>query len=151
MSLAPSAGGDAAPNLIVLRSLGKFFGLAGARVGFVFAASSLLERLRARLGPWTVSGPSREIARLALRDRDWQGEMRPLLQAAGQRLATLLAPLGEIGATALFATVRSVHAKELHEYLARGGILTRHFEQESLIRFGLPVSETSWARLERAL
>jgi cobalamin biosynthetic protein CobC len=150
-SLAPLAGTDAAPNLIVLRSLGKFFGLAGARVGFVFAASSLLERLRTRLGPWPVSGPSREIAKRALLDRDWQIEMRSFLLASGHRLATLLAPLGGIGATALFATVRSPHAKDLHEYLARNGIFTRHFEQESMIRFGLPESEGSWARLDGVL
>lgn len=150
-SLTPLAGTDAAPNLIVLRSLGKFFGLAGARVGFVFAASSVLERLRTKLGPWTVSGPSREIARLALLDREWQKRMRFFLQVSGQRLATLLSPLGEIGATTLFTTVRSPRAGELHEYLARNGILTRHFEQGSMIRFGLPESEASWSRLDSVL
>lgn len=150
-SLAPLAGTDAAPNLIVLRSLGKFFGLAGARVGFVFAASCLLKRLGTLLGPWTVSGPSREVAKLALLDRDWQIKMRSFLLASGHRLAALLAPLGEIGATALFVTVRSPRAKEIHEYLARSGILTRHFDQEAMIRFGLPESEGSWARLDNVL
>ncbi|MBT0961907.1 threonine-phosphate decarboxylase CobD [Denitromonas iodatirespirans] len=150
-SLVPLAGSDAAPNLIVLRSLGKFFGLAGVRVGFVFAASPLLERLRAGFGPWAISGPSREVARLALLDRDWQRQMRERLPAAGQRLATLVAPLGEVGATALFATVRSPHASALHETLARGGILTRLFDQEAMIRFGLPDTEPAWARLEAAL
>jgi len=150
-SLAPLAGSDHAPNLIVLRSLGKFFGLAGARVGFVFAAPSLLARLAARLGPWPVPGPSRAVAKLALLDRDWQTEMRSFLLAAGRRLASRLAPLGEIGATALFATVRSPRARDLHDYLARNGILTRLFEQESLLRFGLPDSEGSWARLDGVL
>ena len=150
-SLAPLAGTDAAPNLVVLRSLGKFFGLAGARVGFVFAGSRLRERLRTRLGPWTVSGPSREIAKLALSDRDWQMKMRSFLLSSGERLATLLSPLGEIGATALFATVRSPHARDIHESLAQHGILTRFFENESMIRFGLPESEGSWVRLGDAL
>ena len=150
-SLAPLAGTDAAPNLVVLRSLGKFFGLAGARVGFVFAGSRLRERLRTRLGPWTVSGPSREIAKLALLDRDWQTKMRSFLLSSGERLATLLSPLGEIGATALFATVRSPHARDIHESLAQNGILTRFFENESMIRFGLPESEGSWVRLGDAL
>jgi cobalamin biosynthetic protein CobC len=51
------------PGLVVLRSFGKFFGLAGARVGFVAAAADLLSRLSAELGPWTVSGPARQVAR----------------------------------------------------------------------------------------
>ncbi len=150
-SLAPLAGTEEAPNLIVLRSLGKFFGLAGARVGFVFATTTVRERLAARLGPWTVSGPAREVARLALADRAWQAGMRPRLHSAGRRLAALLEPLGEVGATALFATLASPQARALHEFLARRAILTRHFERHSLIRFGLPACEGEWSRLADAL
>src|SRR5574343_1241101 len=58
LSLTPLAGTEEAPNLIVFRSLGKFFGLAGARVGFVFAAPELLNRMSEAMGPWTISGPS---------------------------------------------------------------------------------------------
>jgi len=56
------------PGLIVLRGLGKFFGLAGARVGFVGASPSFLEDLEDALGPWTISAPSRWLAIQALRD-----------------------------------------------------------------------------------
>lgn len=150
-SLASIAGSDAAPNLIVLRSLGKFFGLAGARVGFVFASADLRERLVSRLGPWTIAGPSREVARLALADRSWQRDMRPYLREAGQRLVRMLAPMGVVGATALFATVAPPRAREFHEILASVGILTRYFKDHELIRFGLPDSEESWERLAAAL
>src|SRR5574343_1835530 len=75
-SVTALAGTEAAPNLIVLRSLGKFFGLAGVRVGFVFAAPDLLARLREAIGPWAISGPSREAARLALADSTWQAATR---------------------------------------------------------------------------
>jgi cobalamin biosynthetic protein CobC len=71
-SLTPLAGSAEAPNLIVLRSLSSFFGLAGARVGFVFAAPDLLAKMAEAMGPWAVAGPSREAARLALLDSTWQ-------------------------------------------------------------------------------
>ena len=150
-SVTPLAGTEEAPNLIVLRSLGKFFGLAGVRVGFVFAAPDLLARLREAIGPWAISGPSREAARLALADSTWQAATRPRLQAAGERLRQLLAPLGEVKATALFATLSTPHAGELHEYLARHAILTRRFDQQAMLRLGLPGDETAWQRLAHAL
>jgi cobalamin biosynthesis protein CobC len=150
-SLTPLAGTEEAPNLIVFRSLGKFFGLAGARVGFLFAAPDLLGKMAELMGPWAVAGPSREAARLALADTDWQAATRPRLQATSQRLHQLLAPLGEVKSTALFAALSSAHSGELHEYLAGQGILTRRFEQQPLLRFGLPGSENEWQRLSAAL
>ncbi|WP_265945634.1 threonine-phosphate decarboxylase CobD [Dechloromonas sp. A34] len=150
-SLTPLAGTTDAPNLIVLRSIGKFFGLAGARVGFVFAAADIRERMQEAMGPWTISGPAREAARLALQDTVWQSAARSRLLAASERLHQLLAPLGEIKSTSLFATLTSPHTPELHESLARQGILTRHFEQQPLLRFGLPGNEAEWQRLGSAL
>jgi cobalamin biosynthetic protein CobC len=150
-SLTPLAGTDDAPNLIVLRSLGKFFGLAGARVGFVIAAPDILARMGEAMGPWTVSGPAREVARLALQDTAWQVAVRTRLHAAGARLHQLLTPLGEVKSTALFATLSASRSGELHEALARQGILTRHFDQQPLLRFGLPGNEAAWQRLTDAL
>ena len=150
-SVTPLAGTEEAPNLIVLRSIGKFFGLAGLRVGFLFGPAELRQRMIEAMGPWTISGPARAAARLALLDGTWQNAERPRLQAAGQRLHDLLAPHGEVKATALFATLNSPHASELHEHLARQAILTRRFEQQPLLRFGLPGDETGWQRLASAL
>ncbi len=150
-SLTPLAGTDDAPNLIVFRSLGKFFGLAGARVGFIFAAPDILARMSDAMGPWTVSGPARTVARLALQDGDWQKAARPRLQAAGERLHRLLAPLGEVRSTTLFATLSHTHCTELHDSLARRGILTRHFDPQALLRFGLPGDEAGWQRLAAGL
>ncbi len=150
-SLTPLAGSAEAPNLIVLRSLDHFFGLAGARVGFVCAAPELLERMAAAMGPWTVAGPSRAAARLALLDADWQAAMRVRLLAAGLRLHQLLAPFGEVKATALFAALSTPQAAELQAHLARHDILVCHFEQGSLLRFGLPGNETGWQHLAAAL
>lgn len=148
--MAPLAGGTQAPNLVVLRSLGKFFGLAGARVGFAFAAPKLLDRLREALGPWPVSGPARVVARQALSDGAWQAECRRRLATAAARLTALLRPLGEATATSLFATVRTDAAGTLYEHLARRAILTRCFPDHGLLRFGLPGAEADWQRLATA-
>ena len=145
------AGSDDYPNLIVLRSLGKFFGLAGARVGFLFGAADKLERLREMLGPWPVSNPSRLVARTALADTVWQAAARQRLLAGSQRLAALLAPLGEVRRTSLFCTLKTEQVGPLYEQLARRAILTRRFDAHGLLRVGLPGSESQWQRLAAAL
>ena len=140
-------------GLIVLRSLGKFFGLAGARVGFVLAEPTWLEQLRAQLGPWTVATPSRWVAVQALRDRAWQETARQRLEADGERLAALLRRhrLAPAGGCALFQWVCTPRAIAIHAYLARRGILTRLFKEPPSLRFGLPGTESDWIRLEAAL
>jgi len=150
-SLVALAGSDALPNLIVLRSLGKFFGLAGARVGFIFGAAEKLDRLREMLGPWPVSHPSRFVARAALDGRAWQEAARQQLVAASQRLALLLAPRGDVGRTALFCTLKTDDTAVLYEHFAQRGILTRRFDQHGLLRIGLPACEPQWQRLAAAL
>jgi cobalamin biosynthetic protein CobC len=139
------------PNLIVLRSLGKFFGLAGARVGFVFAADDKLALLREAIGPWPLSGPARAVASQALADRRWQAQTRQELAAAAARLTALLQPFGELGGTALFVSLATPHAASLFEHLARQAILTRHFPAHGLLRCGLPGRESEWQRLASAL
>ena len=140
-------------NLVVLRSLGKFFGLAGARVGFVLAPAELRQRLADLLGPWTLSGPARHVARAALADRPWQEAMRECLQGEAARLADLLrhSGLGEPAGPALFQWVRHADAPTVQDYLARAGILVRRFDNPASLRFGLPPDEAGWARLAAAL
>jgi len=141
------------PGLVVLRSLGKFFGLAGARAGFVLTESTLRERLRDALGPWTVSGPARWAAIQALSDRRWQEGMRSELLRSGQRLAELLKRqrLPVAGGTALFQWVPLPEADFWQDALARRGILVRRFTGPPGLRFGLPGIESAWRRLELAL
>lgn len=140
-------------GLVVLRSVGKFFGLAGARAGFVCAAPALLSALRERLGPWTLSGPSRHAVRLALADRDWQTRMRARLRSQGARLADALSAhgLAPSGGCAFFQWRCCQDAAELHEALARRGILTRLFDAPHSLRFGLPGDDAAYARLSAAL
>ncbi|MGD9786990.1 MAG: threonine-phosphate decarboxylase CobD [Sulfuricellaceae bacterium] len=149
-SLAPLAG---IPGLVVLRSLGKFFGLAGARVGFVLAWPELLAQLEERLGPWTVAGPARWAAKAALTDTAWQAAAREALPRAGGRLKALLSRhgLAPAGGTALFQWVPTPAAASVQEHLAHRGIWVRRFESPSALRFGLPGGDEDWQRLEAAL
>jgi len=149
-SLCPFSDRD---GLIVLRSAGKFFGLAGARAGFICAASTLLENLRELLGPWTLSGPTRYVLRQALLDRTWHAAARSRLIEASGRLADLLERHGlEPSAGCAFFQWRiDERAAALHGALAERGILTRLFETPASLRFGLPGDEVSFQRLEEAL
>lgn len=143
---------DMPPGLIILRSLGKFFGLAGARVGFILAEDELLSRMQSLLGPWSVASPSRFVAQAALLDRKWQAETSARLQQDGARLAQLLRNANLIpSGCGLFQWVQTEQAQAIHLHLAQRGILTRIFTQPHSLRFGLPGSAAEWQRLDTAL
>jgi cobalamin biosynthesis protein CobC len=150
-TLAPDVG---CGNIVVLRSFGKFFGLAGLRLGFALAAPELAERLRSVLGPWAVSGPALAVGIIALSDQDWIDTMRVGVATAAMRLDAILheARLQVIGGTSLFRTVRMSGAAQVFFQLGRAGILVRRFsEWPDLLRFGLPGDEPAWERLRAAL
>ncbi|MDB5747162.1 MAG: threonine-phosphate decarboxylase [Massilia sp.] len=144
---------SAQPGLIVLRSVGKFFGLAGLRLGFVGAHPALLADLADLLGPWAVSGPAQSIALAALDDRAWQATTRLRLQAAGERMHSLLRTHGiEARGTPLFHWWPEVRPEDFHEHMAARGIWCRLFPQAARgIRLGLPANEDEWQRLAQAL
>jgi len=140
-------------GLIVLRSMGKFFGLAGIRMGFVAAHPALLQLLGDTLGPWTINSPAQQIALAALCDRDWQDRMRAQLQADGERLRLLLARHGiQSSGTALFQWWSEDSAEQFWQHMAERGIWARLFRHAARgIRLGLPPDEEGWRRLEAAL
>lgn len=143
----------ARPGLIVLRSVGKFFGLAGIRLGFVAAHADLLRDLADLLGPWTISGPAQQIALAALGDSDWQTATREALHASGSRLRTLLGAHGiESSGTPLFQWWAEPQAEAVWRHMAERGIWVRLFTQAARgIRLGLPPDEAGWQRLHAAL
>ncbi len=139
-------------GVIVLRSVGKFFGLAGIRAGFVLAEEELLQRLQIVIGPWSLSGPARDVCRQALLDKAWQEGNREFLKAASERLVALLGNYFEqMSATHLFVTVWTDHADTLHKGLCRQAVFTRLLDERNGIRFGLPDTEADWQKMTSAL
>jgi cobalamin biosynthetic protein CobC len=140
-------------NLIVLRSVGKFFGLAGARVGFVFAEAGIKERLEEYIGPWTVAGPSRWLLKQVLSDKQWQQSNRECIKQASTRLEKLLTtylPFTMTGSY-LFKTVYIDNAPKFHDLLCKEQVLTRLCDEKNAIRFGLPADDSQWKKLETVL
>ena len=67
-------------GLFVMRSVGKFFGLAGARVGFAFSHTEWQQSLNNLIGPWPVSTASLHLVNLALQDNAWQHSAKAKLK-----------------------------------------------------------------------
>jgi cobalamin biosynthesis protein CobC len=143
-----------AEGVIVLRSFGKSFGLAGVRLGFAVASRSLAEALRRALGPWAVSGAAVAIGTSALADRDWCRATVQRLAVDAAALDRVLARAGfsRIGGTPLFRLVRHPRAHEIFLSLAQAGILVRAFAgRRDWLRFGIPGNAEDCERIATAL
>lgn len=140
-------------GLIVLRSFGKFFGLAGARLGFALAEPVLLRQLAEQVGPWAVGGPIRAVGLACLQDHGAQSLQRGRCALAAERLQALLSAhgLAPQGGCALFQWLSTEEATRLQGFLAERGILVRLFAHDSSLRFGLPGEAADWQRLDAAL
>jgi cobalamin biosynthetic protein CobC len=139
---------------IVLRSFGKAYGLAGVRLGFAVASAEDCARLRAALGPWSVSGPAIEIARRALEDSEWLACAGVRLQQEAARLDRLLMTAGfdVVGGTPLFRLAQREKADAVFSQLCRAGILARPFlTRPDWLRLGMPPAHEAWHRLDAAL
>ena len=140
--------------VIVLRSFGKFYGLAGLRLGFAIAQPDVAERLRGALGDWAVSGPALAVGAAALFDEAWAAPMRRRLAEDAARLDAVLGEAGlpVVGGTSLYRLVRYPGAALLHERLAARHVWCRLFDwAPDLLRFGLPPGEAGLARFAEAL
>lgn len=141
-------------GLLVLRSFGKFYGLAGVRLGFAFGTAEDIAALARMSGPWPVSGPAIEIGTNALADHAWADIMRAQLAADAVRADALALNAGWrlAGGSDLFRLYDTGDAKAAQDRLARHKIWSRMFPwSDTLLRLGLPGPEAEWHRLERAL
>lgn len=142
------------PGLLVLRSFGKFYGLAGLRLGFVLGPAAEIAALTEMAGPWAVSGPALEIGRRALSDTAWAEATRQRLAEETPRLDALAAAAGwrSLGGTALFRLYDTADAAAAQDRLARHRIWSRSFPgRPGWLRLGLPGGEAEWARLAQAM
>jgi cobalamin biosynthetic protein CobC len=143
------------PGLVVLRSLGKFFGLPGLRLGFLHADEGLAGRVREALGPWPVSTAAETLGERILADSGWPLLNRQRLTAARDRLRALLRETGwQIrGSSPLFTLAEARNAASCAHRLTEHRIWVRTFDDPALggcIRFGLPHPDR-WGQLENAL
>ncbi|MGX9964866.1 threonine-phosphate decarboxylase CobD [Roseomonas sp. F4] len=139
-------------GVVVLRSFGKFHGLAGLRLGFAVAPEAVAARLEALLGPWAVSGPALQAGLTALADNGWAAAQRTWLRQAAARLDGVLAAGGlrVLGGTPLFRFVEATPGT--FDRLGRAGILVRGFAHwPDRLRIGLPADDAGLARLAAAL
>ena len=156
VSVASAAGRE---GLIVLRSFGKFYGLAGVRLGFALGHERVTSALASLMGAWHVSGPALVIGREALADRAWAEEARLRYREASDQLDEVLERNGlrVVGGTTLFRLALCDDADALHEYLGSERILTRRFPEIAAprnpgwLRFGLPPDTVALTRLDQAL
>ncbi|MBR0724261.1 threonine-phosphate decarboxylase CobD [Bradyrhizobium manausense] len=151
LSLAPEAD---RPGLLILRSFGKFYGLAGLRLGFAIGNAADIAGLAAMSGPWPVSGAAIAIGCRALRDEAWSEATSARLARDGARLDEMAR--GQrwrlVGGASLFRLYETPHALAAQEKLARDHIWSRVFVQNpTWLRLGLPGSEAEWTRLAAVL
>jgi cobalamin biosynthetic protein CobC len=139
-------------GVTVSRSFGKFFGLAGVRLGFVFAVPTTLDAIAADLGPWPVSGPALTIANHLFRRDNSDFAARIMARASALEAVLEGAGLEIIGGTDLFKLVRHSEAGRLYEHLARSHILVRRFDYAGdWLRIGLTPDEYGDRRLAQAI
>ena len=145
---------EANRNLIVLRSFGKFYGLAGVRLGFVLGPDALISDLRDLSGPWPVSGAAIHIGNTALRNQNWQSATIDRLADDAARMDNLAQNSGWTvqGGTTLFRLYTTPNAQEAQHKLAEHKIWSRIFPySDKWIRLGLTEGDENWLRLEAAL
>ncbi|SLN21756.1 Threonine-phosphate decarboxylase [Falsiruegeria litorea R37] len=142
-----------AENTIILKSFGKFWGLAGLRLGFAIARPEIISRLNDMTGPWAVSGPALRVGTQALQDWAWAEETRVALACEADRLDALVTAKGAkvAGGTSLFRLYHVDNAKAWQDRLAEKHIWSRIFPySDTFLRLGLPPADR-WDQLENAL
>ena len=141
----------ARPNTVILKSFGKFWGLAGLRLGFAIGDPALISKLAQSIGPWAVSGPALAIGARALADSAWAAATRARLSVDASRVDALMG-LPVVGGISLFRLYDAGDALALQAQLARAHIWTRVFPYSTRwIRLGLPGTADQWARLQNAM
>ncbi|MGI9349999.1 MAG: threonine-phosphate decarboxylase CobD [Rhizobiaceae bacterium] len=145
---------DMPDNAIVLKSFGKFFGLAGVRLGFAICKPGWAHGLQNLMGPWSVSGPALTLGSKALTDDEWINKTRRGLEKKSAHMAEILEEAGLTikGINPLFVFVQHCDAAGLARNLSKNHILVRAFpDQPGFLRFGLCRNEIDVKRLQKAL
>ena len=117
------------PNLVVLQTMSKAWGLAGLRVGMAFASQAIIEVLNKVKPPYNISASTQELVLKALEEVGQVNDMIRILVQLRERLAADLAALPVVRkvypSDANFLLVKTDDARGIYEYLLHAGIVVR--------------------------
>jgi histidinol-phosphate aminotransferase len=117
------------PNLVVLQTMSKAWGLAGLRLGMAFASEAIIDVYNKVKPPYNISQATQELALKALEEVGQVNEMIKSLVSMREQLAAELAVLPQVRkvypSDANFLLVKTVDARGIYEYLLREGIVVR--------------------------
>jgi len=119
-------------NLFVLRSLTKFFGLAGIRIGFGIGSPDLITVLKNAKLPWTVNSLAMFATEAAIKDTEYIKKSRELISQGRTKIVTLFKSIPWLKvypSETNFLLIEIMHPKltstQLREELAKKGLLIR--------------------------
>ena len=120
-------------NLIIVRTLSKAFGLAGARIGYIIASRETVKLLNKVRPPNSLSLISIELAKIALKDSGTVLRNARKIVKERERVRELLSTLPKIQtypseANFIIFKSKEVDAKIIHKKLMQKGIVTRFLD-----------------------
>ncbi|UYH50737.1 aminotransferase class I/II-fold pyridoxal phosphate-dependent enzyme [Candidatus Kirkpatrickella diaphorinae] len=142
------------PAVIMLRSFGKTYGLAGLRLGFAMGRHPMMTRLATAFGPWPVHGLALHTGINALEDAAWRLKMADKLTVHAEKLRAMMAHAGFsfVGGTPLFSLFSHPRAGHFWRSFAAKGVATRRFhDKPEWLRLGTPGNAAMFDRLETAI
>lgn len=115
------------PYLIVLRSMTKFYALAGLRIGFGVFPLNVAQKMKIQKEPWTVNCLADAVGRTVLDDTDYQTKSLDMMRREKQYLATGLTRLGikYIQSSANYYLIEMKNAQKVIHALSKKGVLLR--------------------------
>ena len=146
------------PNILIVRSLSKAWGMPGVRVGYALGRAEVIDWMSRTSGPYSVSGPSLAIAQARLQHG---GEnVRNYVRTVRAERQYLIELIDELGGEAMpsqanFVLTRFENVVAVSEHLAGCGIGTRRFpanpDLQDFLRITCPGDEKAFQRLIGAL
>jgi len=137
------------PQVIVMQTLSKAYGLASLRLGMAFAHPTIIGLLNKIKPPYNISGATQEIVFKALSNTSFKEESVSLILTERTRLIKSLHKISEViqiyPSDANFILVRFKRSNELFAFLIQSKLITRNRSSVSLcedsIRITIGLSE----------
>ncbi|MDW8073048.1 MAG: histidinol-phosphate transaminase [Nitrososphaerota archaeon] len=132
-------------NLIIIRTLSKAFGLASARIGYILACAETVRLINKARPPNSLGAINIELARHALRHRDYMRRAVRDIVNERERLRGYLSRMEGLEvypshANFLLIRFKNLDANRVYEELLRRGIVVRNLSQNPLTRGCLRVT-----------